>query len=327
MKAACYSTYGPAHEVLKIQELPTPAPAAGEVRVRVHASGISPSDIYGRSGVRKRPWTFEYIVPHQDGAGVIEAVGPGVPSRLVGERVWLYKAQWLRQFGTAAECICLPLDLTVVMPAHTSYAEGACLGIPAITAHRCATLTGSIDGETVLVAGGAGAVGFYLIQIAKAKGATVIATAGSAATMALARDAGADHVINYKTDNLAERVQALTNQQGVDRIFEVDLRANAPKLPGVLKKGGTLVVYGSGAGDAAFPASAGIQHSWSIHFVYLYDMAPEPIKGALAEITAMLHSKALKHLPIRMFPLAQIADAQLAVEAGNHGTRMVVEPA
>ena len=326
MKAACYNRYGPAHEVLEIRELPIPQPAAGEIRVRIHTSGISPSDIYSRSGRRKRPWTFEYIVPHQDGAGVIDAVGEGVASRLIGERVWLYKAQWQRQHGTAAEYITLPLDLAVVMPASLGFAEGASLGIPAITAHRAVTLGGSIAGQTVLVAGGAGAVGYYATQLAKAKGARVIATAGNPKTIELARGAGADHVIDYRTEPVAERVAALTSGRGVDRVLEVDLAANASLLPGVLCKGGSIVVYGSGQGEATFPATAGIQNSWSMHFVYLYDMSTDAIRAALAELTAMLHSNALKHLPVRCFPLAAIADAHAAVEAGNHGTRMIVEP-
>ena len=326
MKAACYSKYGPAHEVLEIRDLPTPLPAAGEVRVRVHASGISPSDIYARSGVRKRPWSYDFVVPHQDGAGVIEAVSAGVAERLVGARVWLYKAQWQRQFGTAAECICVPLDLTVVMPAKLSFEEAACLGIPAITAHRALALAGELRGTTVLVAGGAGAVGFYLVQLAKAKGATVIATAGSDTTRALAREAGADHVLDYRAHDLADRVAQLTGGALAQVVFEVDLQANAPRLPGLLAKGGTLIVYGSGRGETVFPSTAGIQNSWTIRFVYLYDMSPEAIKAALAELTGPLHSGSLRHLPVRRFALAAIAYAHAAVEAGNHGVRMIVMP-
>lgn len=330
MQAACYSEYGRAHDVLRLRELPTPEPGPGEVRVRIHASGISPSDLYSRSGLRKRPWTFDFIVPHQDGAGVIEAVGAGVAPRLVGTRVWLYKAQWQRQFGTAAEAICVPLDLTVVMPAGLGFNEGACLGIPAITAHRSIALAGNLRGDlrgaTVLVAGGAGAVGFYLTQLAKAKGATVIATAGTEHTLALARTAGADHVLNYRAEDVAARVQSITGGRGAGVVFEVDLAANAPLLRGTLAKGGTLIVYGSGRGETAFPSGAAIPNFWTIHFVYLYEMPVEATKAALAELTGPLHAGRLKHLPVRTFPLAAIADAHVAVEAGNHGTRMVVVP-
>ena len=181
MRAAWYERNGPAREVLSVGEMPAPEPGPGEVRVRVHASGVNPSDWKSRAGTA-RPMAFPRVIPHSDGAGVIDRAGPGIPTRRVGERVWIWNAQWKRPFGTAAEFVILPAAMAVRLPEGIGFEEGACLGIPALTAHRAVTSDGPVAGQTVLVSGGAGAVARYAIQIAKLLGAgQVIATVSSAA--------------------------------------------------------------------------------------------------------------------------------------------------
>ncbi|HEU5320133.1 MAG TPA: NADPH:quinone reductase, partial [Methylomirabilota bacterium] len=243
MRAAWYERNGPAAEVLRVGELPVPEPGPGEVRVRVVASGLNPNDVKARAG--SRPMGYPRVVPHQDGAGVIDAVGPGVPAARVGERAWLYIVQWQRPWGTAAEYTVVPARLAVTLPAHTSFAEGACLGIPAVTAHRCLFADGPLAGQTVLVTGGAGAVGHYAVQLAKWADATVIATVSSPEKAALAAAAGADHTVNYRTGDAAAEILELTGGAGVDRIVDVDFGANLPVSARVLKTSGTIAAYAS----------------------------------------------------------------------------------
>lgn len=216
---------GPAAEVLKLGDLPIPEPGPGEVRLRVIASGLNPTDV--KSRVRPGSMPAPRVIPHQDGAGVIDKVGAGVPASRVGERVWVYIVQWQRAWGTAAEYTVVPARLAVTLPGNTSFAEGACLGIPAVTAHRCLFADGPIAGQTVLVTGGAGAVGHYAVQLAKWAGARVIATVSSAEKAASAAAAGADHTVNYRTGEAAKEILALTGGAGVDRDVRVDGRAGA----------------------------------------------------------------------------------------------------
>ena len=209
MRAVYYERQGPPHEVLEVGEVPTPEPSQGEVRVRMYASGVNPSDTYGRSG-RFGGMTFPRVIPHQDGAGVIEAVGPGVPEQRVGERVWVFEATWNRPGGTAAEYTVVPTTRAVKLPDSMSFKEGACVGVPVLTAHRAVFAAGPVNGKTVLVTGGAGSVGRYCVEWAKWGGArSVLATVSSEAKARLAADAGADHVINYRQEDVAERVKQL----------------------------------------------------------------------------------------------------------------------
>ena len=172
MRAAFYERTGSASEVLRVEEMVTPAPGPGEVRVRVSCSGVNPSDVKSRAGLRSKTMPFSRIIPHSDGSGVIDEVGPNVPSTRIGERVWVWNAAWMRPFGTAAEYVVLPSEQAVLLPENTDLAAGACLGIPALTAYRAVTVDGGVEGKRVLVTGGAGAVGHYAIQLARIKGAT-----------------------------------------------------------------------------------------------------------------------------------------------------------
>jgi len=209
MRAVWYDRQGPANEVIVQGELPTPKPGTGEVRVRLEASGVNPSDTYRRRGAV--PAEYPRVIPNSDGAGVIDKVGAMVPERWVGKRVWLYNGQRNgRWMGTAAEYICLAVDLVTELPSHVSFAEGATLGVPAMTAHGCVFAAGPLQGKIVLVTGGAGAVGHYAVQLAAWAGASVIATVSSGDKAARAKAGGAAHTINYRTEDVATRVRDIT---------------------------------------------------------------------------------------------------------------------
>ncbi|MBI2360745.1 MAG: NADPH:quinone reductase, partial [Deltaproteobacteria bacterium] len=205
MLAAWYEKVGPAREVLQAGEMPEPGVGPGEVRVRQYTSGVNPSDTKRRSGATEG-MSFPRIIPHSDGAGIIDQAGAGVDERRVGERVWTYNARWQRPFGTAAQYVVVPSQQAVHLPDSVSFAEGACLGIPGMTAHRCVFVDGPVRGKTVLVTGGAGCVGHYAVQFAKWGGASVIATVSSEKKAAHARAAGADYTINYREEDVAGRV-------------------------------------------------------------------------------------------------------------------------
>jgi NADPH2:quinone reductase len=325
MRAASYREQGPARSVLTVGLVDTPEPGLGEVRVRLATSGVNPSDVKSRGGVFRRPMAFPAIIPHSDGAGVIDKVGTGVSERRVGERVWTFNAQFQRPFGTAAEYVTLPSGQAVTLPPWIDFGAGACLGIPALTAHRGVTLFGPVAGRNVLVQGGAGAVGHYAVQIAKAKGATVIATVSGDAKASHARAAGADHIVNYRTENVAERVKALTAGHGADLIVEVDIGANAPSYAGILARRGQVAVYGSGAPIAAIPAAPFINLEPTIQFYIVYQLDPEPLKAGIADLTAMLEARTLQHAVARRFPLDEIAAAHEAVESGAVMGNVVVD--
>ena len=210
MRAAYYEKNGPARDVLKVGEVETPRAGPGEVRVRLATSGVNPSDVKSRAGLTRKI-AFSRVIPHSDGAGTIDQVGDGVPAARVGERVWTWNAQWRRPFGTCAEYVVLPAALAVPLPDQIDFAAGACLGIPAMTAHHAVAVADAWAGSTLLIAGGAGAVGNYAIQFAKERGAVVITTVSSDAKAEVALKAGADHVINYRSEPVGERVMELTD--------------------------------------------------------------------------------------------------------------------
>src|SRR4051812_31123632 len=218
MRAAWYERQGAAADVLQIGERDRPEPGPGEVRVRIHASGINPSDTYGRAGTQ--PMAFPWVIPHQDGAGVIDAVGADVAPQRIGERVWVYEATYNRQGGTAADYCVVPAARAVRLPDGVDFEVGACLGIPAMTAHRAIFADGPVDGQTVLVTGGAGAVGSTAIQLLVWGGAAVLATVSSEEKASAARASGAAHVINYREQDVAAEVARLSGGAGVDRVVE-----------------------------------------------------------------------------------------------------------
>jgi NADPH2:quinone reductase len=326
MRAAFYERTGPARDVLSLAEMETPTAGAGEVRVRLATSGVNPSDVKTRGGVRSRDLPFPRIVPHSDGAGVIDQAGPGVAPARIGERVWVWNAAWGRPFGTAAEYVVLPAAQAVALPPNVGFDAGACLGIPALTAYHAVHCNGGVAGRAVLVAGGAGAVGHYAVQFARLAGATrVLATVSGDAKAALARAAGADATLNYRTEDVARRCLELTDGAGVDRIVELDLAANLKTDLAALRRDGEITAYGSGAPEIAVPFFPAIVANVRLQFFIVYNLSPADRERALAGVTALLEQGRLQHNVAERLPLAQIAQAHELVEAGRAAGNVVLD--
>ena len=317
MQAAWYAAPGPAREVLTVGEVPTPEPQAGEVRVRLYSSGVNPSDVKSRAGAIGRNSDFERIIPHSDGAGVIDKVGDAVSARSVGDRVWVYNAQFLRPNGTAAEYVVLPEALTVPLPDSAGFEVGACIGIPVITAYQAAASGGPVDGKTVLVTGGAGAVGHYAVQIARLQGATVIATVSSPEKAAHAESGGAQHTINYRSEDVVARITEITDGRGVDLAVDVDTSANAAMLAGAMAPYGTIASYGASNAEAMIPVRDLRNKNVTLRFVLMYALNARELGAAIGGITEMLEKGALQHAIAARYPLSEIAAAHEAVEQGT----------
>jgi NADPH2:quinone reductase len=322
MRAAWYEKNGSAKDVLHVGEVDTPKPGAGEVRVKLKTSGVNPSDVKNRAGTTRKI-AFPRVIPHSDGAGEIDMVGEGVAKSRIGERVWTWNGQWKRPFGTAAEYIVLPDNQAVTLPAAISFEAGACLGIPALTAWHAIDIAGAKSGATLLIAGGAGAVAHYAIQFAKARGAFVLTTVSSPEKAKIAREAGADVAIDYKTENVGERVMALT-KGGADAVIELDLTANASLLPSVLRPRGTLVVYGTGP-QVQFPGSFCLVNNITVKFLLVYELTADERSRAIANITRMLEANTLKHNVAKTYSLAEIVAAHECVEQGRAIGNVVIE--
>jgi NADPH2:quinone reductase len=326
MRAAWYERNGSAADVLTLGEMPVPEPGPGEVRLRVVVSGLNPTDVKSRAG--SRPMGFPRVVPHQDGAGVIDKVGPGVPASRVGERVWVFTVQWQRPWGTAAEFTVVPARLAVRLPSNTGFDEGACLGIPAVTAHRCLFADGPLAGQTVLVTGGAGAVGHYAVQLARWAGARVIATVSSPEKAAAAAAAGADHTVNYRSADPAAQILELTGGAGVDRIVDVDFGANLPVSLKVLKVNGTIATYASmGDPEPKIPFYALMAKNTTIRPVLLYTMPDRARDEAVSDIVRLVEGGRLLHQIGARFPLERIVEAHQAQESGKVTGNIVVDVA
>ena len=318
MQAAFYERTGPAAEVLQLGLLPRPEPCPGEVRVRLQWSGVNPSDVKSRAGLRSPAMPFPRVVPHSDGMGVVDAVGDGVNAARIGQRVWVWNAAWGRAFGTAAQFVVLPAPQAVALPESVPGEAAACLGIPALTALHALLVDGGVAGQQVLIAGGAGAVGHYAVQFARLLGAAqVLATVSSPAKAEAARAAGADTVIDYKTENVAERVRAATQGRGLDRIVEVDIHANAALNLELLRPGACCVVYGSGAGQFTLPFFPLIAKNIALRFFIVYNLAADDRARAEAVLTRWLQRGVLQHAIAARLPLAQIAQAHDMVEQGR----------
>ncbi|SFW86697.1 NADPH:quinone reductase [Amycolatopsis australiensis] len=307
MKAAVYRRPGPADEVLEVVKLERPEPGPGEVRVRMVTSGINPTDWKTRAGLTGRmPDGFQ--VPHHDGAGVVDAVGSGVTGLTAGQRVWLYLAAFGNRYGTAAEYAIVPAARVVPLPGHASDDLGACLGVPALTAAHC--LGGDPDavkGRTVLVAGGAGAVGHYAIELAKHAGARVVATVSSDDKRTLAERAGADLVVRYTDGDVAERIRDFAGP--VDRVVEVAFGANLALDMAVLRPGGTIATYAA-AGQLSLPVGEFMQANITLAFVLLYGLSAGQLSDAVRWTSAALAAGALSALPVLAYPLDRVAAAQ-----------------
>ncbi len=321
MQAVWYERNGPA-EIMQVGEMPEPEPGPGEVRIKVISSGVNPSDWKRRLGM-SAPLSFPRVIPHQDGAGIIDRVGPGVSESRLGERVWLFESQFGRPFGTAAEYTAQPAGHAVRLPDSVSFEQGACLGVPAMTAHRCLFADGPVEGRTVLVPGGAGAVGHYAVQEAKLAGGTVISTVSSDYKAAITAAAGADYTINYRTEDVIARIMEITGGEGVDRIVEVDFAANFPVTSEILKTSGVVAIYSWGTAQQP-PVPLQFRRSNTVvRNVLVYEMPESAKDAAVADITTWLESGALSHQVGPHFPLEQTVAAHLAVEGGAIGNVIV----
>jgi len=322
MRAAYYERNGAAREVLVVGEADTPQAGPGEVRVKLAASGVNPSDVKSRQGAtRKIAWPR--VIPHSDGAGVIDQVGDGVAKNRIGERVWVWNGQWKRAFGTAADYIALPSAQAVKLPEKIGFEAGACLGIPAMTAIHAVTLAAAGKDTTLLIAGGAGSVSLYAIQFAKQAGATVLTTVSSPEKAKAAQEVGADHAIDYKRENVGERVMQITGKRGVDAVLEMDLAANAKLIPHVLRPKGSVIVYGTG-GDATLPAFFCLTQSIRVQFFLVYELDAAERAHAVGAITQALSRGALiNRVAQQTFPLAEAPAAHEAVERATIGNVII----
>ena len=336
MKAVSYSSTGDS-DVLTLGERPEPHAGEGEVRVRIHVSGVNPTDWKARQGSGSAELPRPQV-PNQDGAGVVDEVGPGVSGLTPGDRVWVWDAAYQRPDGTAQELVVLPSDQVVALPDDVSFDVGASLGIPALTAHRALTSSesvpaelapGVLDGRTVLVAGGAGAVGHAAIQLAVWAGATVIATVSSHEKAELARAAGAHHVVNYREPDTAEAIGALA-PRGVDIVVEVNVSANAELDTRIAGRNATIASYADapGAAEVTIPIRPSMQKNLRWQFLLTYTVTPEAKAAAVRAVAAAAAAGALpvgaEHgLPITRFPLEQTAAAHDAVKNGIVGKVLI----
>lgn len=330
MQAVWYEKQGAATDVIQSGELPIPEPKSGQVRIKVHASGVNPSDTKSRSGWGGITMKFPRVIPHNDGAGVIESVGEGVASDRLGDRVWIYEAQRGRPSGTAAEFVVVPNDHAISLPDNTSFAEGACLGVPAMTAHRCVFADGAVTGQTILVTGGAGSVGYYAIQLAKWGGATVITTVSRPEQANVAQTAGADQIINYKTEDVVQRIQEITGAEdgrGIDRVVDVNFTVNLATTSVVLRPNGIITSYSSANPDdrPALPLQSMLLNNVTIRLVLVYTMPAQAKQIAIRDLTAALEAGALRHNIAQRFPLSEVAAAHEAQDSGRMIGKAIVE--
>lgn len=324
MLAARYEKTGPAPDVLHVDEMPAPEPGHGEVLVRITVSGVNPTDVKSRSGATG-PLQGDFQIPDQDGAGVIEAVGEGVDHGRVGQRVWLYFTAFKRPWGTAAQYTVIPAEQAVPLPDGVSDELGASLGIPALTAHRCLLADGPIDGRTVLVAGGAGAVGHAAIELAGYLGARVIATVSNEEKAELARKAGADVVVNYRDDDAIDQARAAAPDR-VHRVVEVALGANLDLDVAVCARNAAISTYADDGPAPELVVRRLMAANLVLRFVMVYVMGAEAVRAAVQGVTEALEAGVLTPLPLHRFALEQAAGAHEAVEAATVGKVLIEIP-
>jgi NADPH2:quinone reductase len=318
MRAAWFESFGSAKDVLRVGEKATPVAGAGEVLVRLATSGVNPSDVKKRAGSFPNLLDGGFVIPNSDGAGIIEAVGDGVDAGRVGERVWIYQAQYGRRFGTAAEYVAIDARRAPRLPDAASFEIGACLGIPVMTAHRCVFADGDVAGQTILVTGGAGRVGHYAVQWASQAGATVIATASNDEDRESCLSAGAHQVVNHRGDDVVAQIMAVTDGELVDRIVDVEFGGNLLTSVEVLRIGGTIATYAStNVPEPTLPFFQMMYKDITIRCVIVYAMPESAKDHAIADIDKALSAKALQHRIAHTLPLDQIVESNELVEQGN----------
>ncbi|WP_031293320.1 NADPH:quinone reductase [Leptolyngbya sp. Heron Island J] len=327
MKAIWYEQPGKASDVLKYGDVEQPEPKAGEVRVKIHVSGVNPSDTKFRSGWMGLKQPYAKTIPHNDGAGVIDAVGEGVSSERIGERVWIYEAQRQSAFGTAADYVVVPGHKAVTMPEALDFASGASLGVPAMTAHFAVFSDGPITDKVVLVHGGAGAVGSYAIQLAKWGDAkTVLATVSSDEKAAVAKQMGADYVINYRQEDVVARVREIVGKRGCDRIVDVALAANIDINAKLVAHNGVIATYESGnAPTVKIPFYELLYKNAALRTVLVYAMSEAAHEAAAKDINQAIQDGALQYLIAAHYPLSETAVAHDAVDSGQLIGKVVID--
>jgi len=318
MRAAWFEEFGTAKDVLQIGELDKPVPRPGEILVKLATSAVNPSDVKKRAGAFPDLLEGGFVIPNSDGAGTIEAIGDNVNAGRVGERVWIYQAQFARRFGTAAEYVAIDAGRAPKLPDAVSFEDGACLGIPVMTAHRCVFADGDVAGQTILVTGGAGRVGYYAVQWASQAGANVIATASNDTDKAACEEAGARHVVNHRGSDVVGEIKAATGGMPVDRIIDVEFGANLPTSIEVLRVGGTIATYSSTqVSEPKLPFYQMMYKDITVRMVIVYAM-PESAKAqAVANIGQALTDNRLQHRIACSMPLDDIVKANEIVEQGG----------
>lgn len=315
MKAAFYEKQGSAAEVLKVQEIPIPLPGPGQVRVKIAVSGVNPSDIKTRTGFTGS-MPFSRIIPHQDGAGVIDLVGEGVEESRINQRVWIYEAQYGKSDGSAAEYAIVEAHRAVLLPSDVNFEVGASLGVPALTAHYCLFADGDIKGKKILVQGGAGAVGEAAILLAKWAGAWVASTVRDIKDKQGVLSKGADLVIHLGSENVEDEIRKATKGTGVSKIVEVDLAANYDVDVRCLDNTGIISTYSVSSPEQTVPVGVLdlIKRNVALRFAYVYTIPEEFKKKAVRDITNCLATGDYRPTIGKTFPLAQIDQAHEAVE-------------
>jgi NADPH2:quinone reductase len=326
MKAAWFETFGPASEVLIIGEQAKPLPGEGEVLVHLAASGVNPSDVKKRMGSMPDLLDEGPVIPHSDGAGIIEAVGNGISAGRIGERVWVYEAQYGRRFGSAAEFVALESRRAVTLPDNACFEVGACIGIPMMTAHRCVFADGPVDGQTLVITGGAGRVGHYAVQWASQAGAQVIATASNEEDAENCRRAGASSIVNHRDEDWAAQAVAANNGQRVDRVIDVEFGANLPAVLDMIRTSGTLVSYSSTiVTEPKLPFYRMMFMDLLIRLVIVYAMPESAKQAAISDIDRALREDGLQHRISHVLGLDEIVRAHELIEQGGFRGCVVVE--
>lgn len=326
MKAAWFEKFGAPSDVMILGELDKPEPKEGEVLVRLYTSGVNPSDVKKRAGAFSNLLDEGLIVPHSDGAGVIEAVGDGVDGSRLGQRVFVYQAQYGRRFGTASEYVAVNTKLAPELPEQASFEVGACVGIPIMTAHRCVFADGDVHGKSVLVTGGAGRVGFYAIQWASQAGAQVIATASNPSDAELCRSLGATHVVNHRDDDWGMQVLNINDGTKIDRVVDVEFGANLNNVLACIRIGGTIATYSSTVvPEPSLPFRDMMFMDLTLRMVIVYAMPDTAKDQAIADTQVALREGRLAHRIAHILPLSEIGRSHELIENGGFGGCVVVQ--
>lgn len=326
MRAIWFEKFGSASETLIFGELEKPCAAAGEVLIRMKTTGVNPSDVKKRAGAFPGLLDDGPVVPHSDGAGVIESVGEGISPERIGERVWVYQAQFGRRFGTATEYLAIDASRAANLPDNASFEVGACLGIPVMTSHRCVFSDGPVKGQTLLITGGAGRVGYYAIQWAKLAGARVIATASNDADRATCESVGADFVVNHRIDNWAQTVPGFSTGEKVDRVIDVEFGANLPEVLKLIRTGGVVATYSSTQEkEPKLPFLQMMYLDLTLHFVIVYAMPEEAKQAAIEDIYHKLANNELQHRIAHELVFDDMVRSHELIEQGGFGGCVVVQ--